>query len=1261
MRVAAARGAARQQAAPGPASTTQAGRPSAGRGRTDRLRVALLCMAVLWVGLALDVAAPAGASSLVKSLAPVKILPCFGTKCPVTHTVNFDNGAVGLGQQITSQYQGDGVYFADPFENGFQSGEPQPGQNLVSTLACGGEPTLFAPEGGLTSSPPDAAQFSACGSLEFPDHGTFGFFTSGVSNLSADVGQVSASGSRYELDAYNQAHELIGSSTITAGKAGILNPISFTAPAGQLVWAFAIYDPFGSGQFDFGMDDLYYSIPAGQLPQISLTSNRTYTGGIVPSAGSLTVTVNRFDGSTGEVDLAVTGMPPGVTASFSPAALTGTQTTSTLNWAITSAADGGTPTQPAGSTLTVTAAPAVPAAGASPAPPVSIGFEASLPYGWRPGVGPVTLADCSTLQVYGPSGSDIFFVPSSISGHGSLSVNGAGPGTGLDSATLSPSTFSNGSAEPVLTVSAGPKAAIRDDTLTLSAAAPGYATETTIVLVHRIVGQITSWTGAGGNDNVVEAPHWGTSSQSLTIYGSGFCPGTKVAFGEYGSPPSIGSNSPALVTPSYISPDGTEMKVTVPHYAADGPIDVFTPGGSFSSSAHLTIADGFAATDGYNFANRAGPGVGLSDLANVFPQDEVYVQVDPCSGLSFGIVDCSLGSTGIGTPQADIFLNSGGSSIAKGGECYGFSTSSLFLTGLPGLPVENAVKSYDSSANNVNEIADNGAVDNYILDMQISQGSSESLNQRASAASTASGDSAAQFESQLRGDLVTYDGFLNPVVVDMFGTVKGQFSGHSVVAYDVQATGGGNFDIYVYNPNTPYNNSVSGDSAGATSNWVSNQQNSVIHVKANGSWSFPQIGYTGTLSTGNLYLLPADSLPSSYDLPGSFTFGNILASAPSSGQLDQVTDASGHTLLGPAGSLNRSPSGIPGAKLVYNIVGPGGTAAPQALLPVGGSYTLTLSPSKGSPSKGSPGKGSPGPAGTVAGGLVGPSLSASVQGTAGGKVSFGLNSKTGTVLLRPGKAGGAFTTDLALAGAKGADRTATLTISAGSTGTFTAQLTPAGSLRLADAGGSARVSVELGSVAPAQLPAAFATSPLPVGAGTAYVLRPASWAHLGSSPVTLRTTGRSGKVTSKLLRTTLSAGHLRSVELSVHHSGQLAVVGVAGSWSPGASGAGTSGAGAGSAGGGAAGGGAAGATTAARQVTTAIVAWVVLQGHRVVAHHLEQVRGSKLARVDLSWAVKGLHRGSYRVVGSVLISTSAPGAVAAVSASKATSAALVVG
>ncbi len=1044
--------------------------------------------------------------------------------------------------------------------------------------------------------------------------------------MSADVGQVSASGSRYELDAYNQAHELIGSSAITANKAGIVNPISFTAPAGQLIWAFAIYDPFGSGQYDFGMDDLYYSIPPGQAPEISLTVNHPYAGGIVPSSGSLAVTINRFNGSTGEVDLAVSGLPAGVTATFSPAALTGTKSTSTLDWAISSSADGGTPTQPAGSMLTFSATPAVPAAAASPAPPVTIGFEASLPYGWRPGVGPVTLADCSTTGVYGPSGSDIFFVPSAISGNGSLDVSGAGPGTGLDGAALSPSTFSDGSTEPVLTISAGPSTPVKDDTLTLSASAPGYATQTTSVLVHRIVGEITSWTGASGNNDVVEAPHWGTSSQSLTIYGSGFCPGTKVAFGEYGNPPSISPNSPALVAPSYISPDGTEMKVTVPHYAANGPIDVFTPGGSFASTGRLSVAYGYAETDGYNFANRAGPGVGLSDLANVFPQDEVYIQVDPCSGLSFGLVHCSLGSTGISSPQADIFLNSGGSSIAKGGECYGFSASSLFLSGLPGLPLEQSVKSFDSNANNVNQVADNSALDNYILGMQISQGSSQSLNQRANAAATASGDSAAQFEAQLRADLVTQNGFLNPVVVDMFGTVKGQFSGHSVVAYDVQGTGGGNYDIYVYNPNTPYNPSVSGDSTGATTNWVSNQQNSVVHVNANGSWNFPQIGYTGRLSSGNLYLLPADSLPSNYDLPGSFTFGNILASAPSAGQLDQVTDASGQTLIGAGGSLNRSPSGIPGAKLVYNIVGPGGPAAPQALLPSHGSYTLTLSPSAG---------------GTVAGGLTGPSLSASVQGIAHEKVTFGLDNKLGTMLVRPSGGGGTLTTDLVLAVAKGVDRTATLTLASGSTGAFTAQLTAAGSLRLGDNGGSARVSVQLGSVSPGRLPAAFTTSPLQVGRGVGFVLHPASWAQLASSPVTLQGSARGGKVTTKVLRSTLPGPRFRSLALSVHYSGQSAVLGVTGSWT--------------------AARGAAHLGPLGQQVTTATVTWVVLQGRHTVAHHVAEATGNSLSKVSLSWAVKGLHKGSYRVVTSVVVSTSAPGAVAAVTASRATTATLVVG
>jgi hypothetical protein len=1135
-----------------------------------------------------------------------------------TVTINFDNGQVGDGQAITTQYQGEGVFFAQAADYGFRyGGAPSVGTNFVSPNACNGTgeyPVLFA-AGNLTSSPPDAARLAACNGSEFWNNGTFGLFTSGADQVSAEVGELAGSGSQFELDAYDQSHDLIGSATITTTTVGIVNLLSYTPPAGTQIWAFAIYTTDQSDHSDFGMDDLSYSIAVGQQPQIALSASAFRFSGILGSTGSIAVTLERDNGSTGEVDLALSGLPAGVTATFSPAALLGTATASTLNWTISPQAVLGY------TAATITATPAVPAAGATAAEPFALGVSVVAAYSWADSdLGSVVLANCQSVQVTDSGQFPIFQPPSGISGTGAFSVQGAGAGTGVGTASFSPATFSNGSASPTLTLSTTATTPVKNDALTVSAAVPGYTTEDATLTVTRIPGQVLSWYPLGDPGDFdaadVTTPQWGAGGETLVINGSGFCPGAQVAFGEFGSPPAITAATPALVTPSYISPDGLTMRVTVPQNAANGPINVFTTAGSFAGSASLDVGT-YSAVNGYSFGNRSGPGIDLADLAAVFPQSEVYVQVDPCSWITGGLVSCSVASTGIGSPQADIFFAGGGGSLAQGGECYGFSLSSVLLQQLAGAPVSPEPQELDANAHDVNEITDNSAVDSEILSDQISQDSSQTDQLAAGEEFNAEQDSAAQFESQLRTALQPPSGNPGPVLVNLHGTVNGSYSGHSVVAYDVEDTANGGFDIYVYNPNDPYNSSVSGDSTGSTNAWIGSQANSVIHVQGNGSWTFPELGYAGTLGTGNLYMIPYRDLPTSYDLPWSFLFGNILASAPSSTELDQVTDSAGHTLLTAAGQLNRSPSGISSASLVYNITGGSEPAAPRAILPEGRSYSLTLSPRQG----------------TVEASIIGSTASASVSGATTSKVRFGLDSSSDMLSLYVGSTAGAFTANLAQTSAKGADRTATLTLARGSTGTLTAQLTTAGTLQLADASGSAKLAVELGSSGPSSLPGAVATSSLQLSKGAMLILRPTSWAALSSSPLTLHSVSPGGRTTVTRLRDMLSGPRLDPLRLAVaqgHGAVSVTLHGaVAGTAAPRLFGA-----------------------AAGRTSSSATINWTILRGKHVVHAYIETLATVKLSSRSFGWTVKGLRKGNYVIVVGVLVSTSISGSEGAVTAAR---------
>ncbi len=67
----------------------------------------------------------------------------------------------------------------------------------------------------------------------------------------------------------------------------------------------------------------------------------------------------------------------------------------------------------------------------------------------------------------------------------------------------------------------------------------------------------------------------------------------------------------------------------------------------------------------------------------------------------------------------------------------------------------------------------------------------------------------------------------------------------------------------------------------------------------------------------------------------------------------------------------------------------------------------------------------------------------------------------------------------------------------------------------------------------------------------------------------------------------------------------------------------------------------------------------------MVAHHLQVVAGAELSKpkvpkLALKWSVKGLPKGSYQVIGSIVVSTTVPGSDAAATVSRATGAKLVV-
>jgi hypothetical protein len=124
---------------------------------------------------------------------------------------------------------------------------------------------------------------------------------------------------------------------------------------------FVVEDPNG-GDFSLAMDDVTIVTPdAPQPPDISLTQGNSVLDAIQGASVSDPLTINRINGSTGDVTMSVSGLPTGMTGTFSPNPVPATSSSTTLTVTAAQTAAASVPY----SAVTITATPS---AGAGSAP-----------------------------------------------------------------------------------------------------------------------------------------------------------------------------------------------------------------------------------------------------------------------------------------------------------------------------------------------------------------------------------------------------------------------------------------------------------------------------------------------------------------------------------------------------------------------------------------------------------------------------------------------------------------------------------------------------------------------------------------------------------------------------------------------------------------------------------------------------------------------------------------------------------------------------
>jgi hypothetical protein len=259
-----------------------------------------------------------------------------------TTVITFDD--LPPGTVVTNQYHGQGVDLSGLPPPAGQTDNPVIKAATNGVVAHSGSQVL-----NITVAYPGK---------EFPSPAVAGQFTNTVSQVSAWVGLLSSSGgnsTHAELDAYDANNQLVGKDIEQVTSTNFNTQLSVSSATANITH-FIIW---GDTTWKLGIDDLSFVAPPAQQPDFNLAAAST-TVDVAPggTAGATdTITINRLNGSTGNIQFQAVGLPSGVTASFSPNPAGNTSTTMTVT-----AAFGAALTDPNGVTFTVQGTP-VPSAG----------------------------------------------------------------------------------------------------------------------------------------------------------------------------------------------------------------------------------------------------------------------------------------------------------------------------------------------------------------------------------------------------------------------------------------------------------------------------------------------------------------------------------------------------------------------------------------------------------------------------------------------------------------------------------------------------------------------------------------------------------------------------------------------------------------------------------------------------------------------------------------------------------------------------------
>ncbi len=613
-----------------------------------------------------------------------------------------------------------------------------------------------------------------------------------------------------------------------------------------------------------GIDTVTFTVSALADPDFALTTD-TGTLSVAPGLSATTnVTIHRLGGSTGAINLETLYLPAGVSAVFEPNPATGDSTVMTLT-ADSTAADVDFP----GAAVRIRGTPIDSTAGALPQ-------LADIYVMVRPDFTIVPEQSPFDMAYHGVAGVSVRSRPDApYTATIALSVS-APDGV---SAAITPDTISFDNEGGVwkdanVAIDIADDYPFQDFTVTVLGT-DGATGETVsgVVSVHRIAGAVLNFSPVSG-----WTPYRLQPGTEVTLHGDGFVPDAQVRFGN---------QMLDLATPTFVSADHSEMRVTVPRLAMPGPITIVEPNGQFSTAQSFTVMS-YRSVNGFAFENFTCSGVSWGTVQALFGRDRMYLPwplsfiPNPLAWEFVGIADLSLG----------------------GGQCFGISRVDdelmHYAAGIAAYP-QQANATYQSIWNIDGPGYPGLDIHDYVHVQHTAQLSAEGLhNIVAEVTAHLLGDAQTQIYDEIAGAL---SGGEFPLVSIQDGDA------HTMVAYDLEdnPAGPGNYFINVYDSNRPYTSDEDTNADLHASSVAVSRIRIYQDYTGNYSYSYDMGNRTWGGPLHELVVTTDDVIPAVPTMPDSLT-GLLTFITGSSAHVTQLSDAAGHNLLLADGSENSNPA-----------------------------------------------------------------------------------------------------------------------------------------------------------------------------------------------------------------------------------------------------------------------------------------------------------------------------------------------------------------